>query len=110
MGHSWHKKGDLVRVLHPYGLPGDPPLGVQEDPNLGIVLRRWDAVVYQRDSYDVLLRGRVMTIEHNYLLHVSVDYKPSSWGPGLDPSPPRVIGQPGDRDGSAAAKPDRPVS
>jgi hypothetical protein len=110
VSHSWHKKGDLVRILHPYGLPGDPPIGTDEDPDLGIVLRRWDAVVYQRDSYDVLLRGRVMTVKHNYLMHVSLDKQSPCRRPGLDPSKPRVVGQPGDRDGSAATKPDRPVS
>jgi hypothetical protein len=83
---------------------------MQEDPDLGIVLRRWDAVVYQRDSYDVLLRGKVMTIEYNYLMHVSHDQQLPSRGPGLDPSQFRVIRQLGDRDGDHEEKPGRPVS
>ena len=92
MGHSWYKKGDLVRVLYPYGASKDPPPSANPILNLGIVLRRWDAVVYQHDSYDVLLRGKVMTIEHNYLMHVSLDRQLPSRGSGLDPSPSRVIG------------------
>ena len=110
MGYGWLKRGDLVRVLHPYGAPGDPPIGVNEDPNLGIVLRTFEPVAYQRASYDVLLDGRVITVEHSYLVHVGASERPSNRGSGLDSPSPRAIGQPGDCDGSVAAQPGRPVS
>ncbi len=82
----WYKKGDLVRVLYPHGALKGPLTSANLALNLGIVLRRWDAVVYQRDSYDILLLGKVMTIEHNYLMHVSLDKQSPCRGPGLDPS------------------------
>jgi len=103
MGYGWHREGDLVRILHPCGLPTDPSIGATEDPDLGIVLRVWEPVVYQRASYDVWLRGRVMTIEHNYLLHVTADEQSPTGGLSLDPSPTGIIGEPRDYNGDSSS-------
>jgi hypothetical protein len=100
---GWYREGDLVRILRTRLVPVQDPEAAKRLHDIGIVLRVWDPTAYQRVSYDVLLYGHIIMVEHNYLLYARADNMLSGWGSGLDPSSPRVIGQLGHREGSASS-------